>query len=189
MRVLRSGIDQAAGGATLGACRWPASAAARRARAHAPVQRGRAGLSGRHRGRRNLAHSITLSARARIVGGIVRLSSCAVLRLTTKSNLTGSWMGRWAASRCLAKASSPGPALGCSTTNATFSSWRANVRVKWPRPTGAGVEMGPSASQTAPKFGNRPSVLMSALRAGSVSLWIVTALDAAIAPVASSLHA
>jgi len=39
-------------------------------------------------------HSMTSSARARIVGGTVRPSPLAVFRLTIKSNLTGSWIGR-----------------------------------------------------------------------------------------------
>src|SRR6516165_8397326 len=40
------------------------------------------------------AHSMTSSARARIDGGTVRPSACAVLRLTTSSNLVGCWTGR-----------------------------------------------------------------------------------------------
>src|SRR5271167_5059758 len=39
-------------------------------------------------------HSITSSAVARSVGGTVRPSAFAVLRLITSSNLTGNWMGR-----------------------------------------------------------------------------------------------
>src|SRR6516164_5034830 len=39
-------------------------------------------------------YSMTSSARARIVGGIVRPSSFAVLRLTTSSILVGCWTGR-----------------------------------------------------------------------------------------------
>jgi hypothetical protein len=39
-------------------------------------------------------HSITSSARASSMGGIVRLSVLAVLRLITSSNLVGCWMGR-----------------------------------------------------------------------------------------------
>src|SRR5215469_11561557 len=39
-------------------------------------------------------YSMTSSARARIVGGIVRSSACAVLRLTISSNLVGCWTGR-----------------------------------------------------------------------------------------------
>src|SRR5262249_51374794 len=38
-------------------------------------------------------HSITSSARTRIVGGISRPSSLAVFRLTTSSNLAGTWTG------------------------------------------------------------------------------------------------
>src|SRR5262249_44194499 len=38
-------------------------------------------------------HSITSSARTRIVGGISRPSALAVLRLTTSSNLVGTWTG------------------------------------------------------------------------------------------------
>jgi hypothetical protein len=37
---------------------------------------------------------MTSSARARIKCGIVRPSSLAVFRLTTKSNFTGSWIGK-----------------------------------------------------------------------------------------------
>src|SRR5215469_10916321 len=39
-------------------------------------------------------YSMTWSARARIAGEMVRPSSRAVFRLTMKSNLTGSWIGR-----------------------------------------------------------------------------------------------
>src|SRR5215204_6460525 len=39
-------------------------------------------------------HSITSSARARSVGGIVRASVAAVLRLITSSNSVGCWTGR-----------------------------------------------------------------------------------------------
>src|SRR6516225_8375032 len=39
-------------------------------------------------------HSMTSSARARIDGGTVRPSACAVFRLTTSSNLVGCWTGR-----------------------------------------------------------------------------------------------
>src|SRR5262245_38365969 len=38
-------------------------------------------------------HSITSSARASSVGGILRLSALAVLRLMTSSNLIGCWTG------------------------------------------------------------------------------------------------
>jgi hypothetical protein len=40
------------------------------------------------------AHSITSSARARIVGGIARPSAFAVLRFTTSSRVSGCWTGR-----------------------------------------------------------------------------------------------
>src|SRR6516165_4473552 len=40
------------------------------------------------------SHSMTSSARARIEGGTVRPSACAVLRLTTSSNLVGCSTGR-----------------------------------------------------------------------------------------------
>src|SRR5208282_3612160 len=40
------------------------------------------------------SHSMTSSAKARSDCGIVSPSDCAVLRLTTKSNFTGSWIGR-----------------------------------------------------------------------------------------------
>src|SRR5262249_16208771 len=43
--------------------------------------------------RRN--HSITSSARATIVGGMVRPSARAVCRLMTNSNLVGCWTGKW----------------------------------------------------------------------------------------------
>ena len=39
-------------------------------------------------------HSITSSARASSVGGILRPSDVAVLRLITISQLIGSWIGR-----------------------------------------------------------------------------------------------
>ena len=39
-------------------------------------------------------HSITSSARARTVGGIVRPSALAVLRLITSSSRVGRWIGR-----------------------------------------------------------------------------------------------
>ena len=39
-------------------------------------------------------YSMTSSARARINCGIVKPSSWAVLRFTTKSNFTGSWIGK-----------------------------------------------------------------------------------------------
>jgi hypothetical protein len=39
-------------------------------------------------------HSMTSSARARIRGGTVRPSACAVLRLMTSSILVGCWTGR-----------------------------------------------------------------------------------------------
>jgi len=42
-------------------------------------------------------YSMTSSARARINCGIVKPSSWAVLRFTTKSNFTGSWIGKSAA--------------------------------------------------------------------------------------------
>src|SRR5439155_3400935 len=41
-----------------------------------------------------VVHSMTSSARARIDGGTVRPSACAVLRLTTSSKVAGSWTGR-----------------------------------------------------------------------------------------------
>src|SRR5262249_16461167 len=43
--------------------------------------------------RRN--HSITSSARATNVGGMVRPSARAVCRLMTNSNLVGCWTGKW----------------------------------------------------------------------------------------------
>src|ERR1700736_2863960 len=40
------------------------------------------------------AYSITSLARARIDGGIVSPSDCAVFRFTTSSNVVGCWTGR-----------------------------------------------------------------------------------------------
>ena len=45
------------------------------------------------------SHSITSSARASSVGGTLRPSALAVLRLITSSNLSGAWTGRSPASR------------------------------------------------------------------------------------------
>src|SRR6266404_2702673 len=58
--------------------------------------------------RRTAPHSITSSARSRIRGGIVRRRSRPVLRLTTKSNFTGSWMGKSAGLPCLVHRLEPG---------------------------------------------------------------------------------
>ena len=43
---------------------------------------------------RRVAHSITSSARARKVGGIIRLRVLAVLRLMTSLNLVACWTGK-----------------------------------------------------------------------------------------------
>src|SRR5215831_20002461 len=58
-----------------------------------PNWRQRGGTADQRKDLAAVHYSMTSSARARIVGGTVRPSAAAVLRLTTSSNVVGCWTG------------------------------------------------------------------------------------------------